>query len=95
MTSGDPDLDIIIDMARHLGLDWHYDGPRSVFDEMRQAMPSIAGITWERLEILRAADAIFTEELNAAGLRGKKKKMALDSQAAVIILRSWLENERS
>ena len=24
--------------------------PREVFDEMRQAMPSIAGITWERLE---------------------------------------------
>ena len=44
------DLDIIIDMATRLGLDWHYDGPRSVFDEMRQAMPSIAGITWERLE---------------------------------------------
>ena len=44
------DLDIIIDMATRLGLDWHFDGPRSVFDEMREAMPSIAGITWERLE---------------------------------------------
>jgi formate dehydrogenase major subunit len=44
------DLDILIDMARRLGLDWRYDGPRAVFDEMRQAMPSIAGITWERLE---------------------------------------------
>ena len=27
-----------------------YTHPRDVFDEMRQAMPSIAGITWERLE---------------------------------------------
>ena len=44
------DLDIIIDMARRLGLDWDYPEPRIVFDEMRQAMPSIAGITWERLE---------------------------------------------
>ena len=33
-----------------LGLDWNYAHPRDVFDEMRKAMPSIAGITWERLE---------------------------------------------
>ena len=44
------DLGIIRDMAERLGLEWHYAGPRDVFDEMRQAMPSIAGITWERLE---------------------------------------------
>jgi formate dehydrogenase major subunit len=44
------DLDIIVAMARELGLDWHYAHPREVFDEMRQAMPSIAGITWDRLE---------------------------------------------
>ena len=44
------DLEIIIDMARRLGLDWHYQGPPDVFAEMRQAMPSIAGISWERLE---------------------------------------------
>jgi len=37
-------------MARELGLDWTYAHPREVFDEMRRAMPSIAGITWERLE---------------------------------------------
>ena len=43
----------------------------------------------------RLTSAEAEEELNAAGLRGKKKKMALDSQAAVIILRSWLENEHS
>lgn len=40
-------------------------------------------------ERLTSAEAEM--ELNDAGLRGKKKKMALDSQAAVIILRSWLE----
>jgi formate dehydrogenase major subunit len=49
-----PDLWIIQEMARRLGLDWRYRGPESgvaeVFDEMRRAMPSIAGITWQRLE---------------------------------------------
>jgi formate dehydrogenase major subunit len=45
-----PDLDIIVAMARELGLDWKYSHPREVFDEMRKAMPSIAGITWDRLE---------------------------------------------
>jgi formate dehydrogenase major subunit len=45
-----PDLDIIVAMARELGLDWRYTHPREVFDEMREAMPSIAGITWDRLE---------------------------------------------
>jgi formate dehydrogenase major subunit len=44
------DLRIIVDMARELGLDWKYSHPRDVFAEMREAMPSIAGITWDRLE---------------------------------------------
>jgi formate dehydrogenase major subunit len=44
------DLSIIVAMARRLGLDWRYDGPREVFAEMAQAMPSLANITWERLE---------------------------------------------
>src|SRR5437773_2017357 len=44
------DLWIIVEMAKRLGLDWSYAHPSEVFDEMRQAMPSIAGITWERLE---------------------------------------------
>jgi formate dehydrogenase major subunit len=44
------DLWIIEQMAARLGLDWHYDDVAAVFDEMRQAMPSIAGITWERLQ---------------------------------------------
>ena len=33
-----------------LGLDWAYRHPRDVFDEMRTVMPSLHGITWERLE---------------------------------------------
>lgn len=53
------DIAIIIDMARELGLDWsgygdvHADPARvvgAVFEEMRQAIPNIAGISWERLQ---------------------------------------------
>jgi formate dehydrogenase major subunit len=43
------DLWIINQLARRLGLDWHYDEPRTVFEEMRSSMDSIAGISWERL----------------------------------------------
>ena len=44
------DLEIIQEIARRLGLDWHYPDAESVFAEMRQAMPSIGGISWQRLE---------------------------------------------
>jgi formate dehydrogenase major subunit len=44
------DLWIIQQMARGLGLAWEDRGPGEVFEEMRQAMPSIAGISWSRLE---------------------------------------------
>ncbi|WP_020651777.1 formate dehydrogenase subunit alpha [Massilia niastensis] len=45
------DLWIVQEMARRLGLDWRYEHVSQVFDEMRRLMPSIAGITWERLEL--------------------------------------------
>jgi formate dehydrogenase major subunit len=45
-----PDLWIINELARGIGLDWNYSHPREVFDEMRTCMDSIAGITWDRLE---------------------------------------------
>jgi formate dehydrogenase major subunit len=44
------DLWILNEMGRRLGLAWDYRHPRDVFAEMRKAMHSIAGITWERLE---------------------------------------------
>jgi len=44
------DLWIIQQMAARLGLDWPYASVADVFDEMRHAMPSIGGITWERLQ---------------------------------------------
>ncbi len=45
-----PDWKIIQEIARRMGLDWNYGHPRDVFAEMRQAMPSLQGITWDRLE---------------------------------------------
>jgi formate dehydrogenase major subunit len=44
------DLWIIQQIAQQLGQDWRYSHVSEVFDEMRHTMPSIAGITWERLE---------------------------------------------
>jgi len=44
------DLWIIQQIATRLGVNWNYDSPKEVFNEMRLAMQSIAGITWERLE---------------------------------------------
>ena len=44
------DLWIIRDIAQGLGLDWQYQHVSEVYEEMRGAMPSIAGISWERLE---------------------------------------------
>jgi formate dehydrogenase major subunit len=44
------DLWIIQELATRLGCDWFYDSPEPVFAEMRKAMPSIAGISWQRLE---------------------------------------------
>ena len=41
---------IIQELARRIGLDWKYTHPRDVFAEMKQAMPSLNGITWERLQ---------------------------------------------
>jgi formate dehydrogenase major subunit len=44
------DLWIIEQIAQRMGLNWNYGHVSEVFDEMRHTMPSIGGITWERLE---------------------------------------------
>ena len=44
------DLWIIQEIAKRLDLDWTYGHVSEVFDEMRHTMPSIGGITWERLD---------------------------------------------
>ncbi len=60
------DLWIIMQMASQMGLSWAYgDGEAAVaavFDEMRHTMPSIGGITWERLQREHAVTYPCTKE---------------------------------
>ena len=77
------DLWIIVEVAKRLGLEWTYTHPREVFAEMRQAMPSIAGISWERLERDHAVTypcsgdddpgqrVVFTEQFPTASGKGR------------------------
>ena len=77
------DLWIIVEIAKRLGLEWTYAHPREVFAEMRQAMPSIAGISWERLERDHAVTypcsgdddpgqrVVFTEQFPTASGKGR------------------------
>jgi formate dehydrogenase major subunit len=44
------DLWIIQELARRTGLAWDYTGPADVFAEIRRCTPSMAGITWDRLD---------------------------------------------
>jgi formate dehydrogenase major subunit len=44
------DLWIVQDIVQRLGLPWNYRDVREALDEMRRSVPSIAGITRERLE---------------------------------------------
>jgi formate dehydrogenase major subunit len=57
-----PDLWIIQELANRLGCDWEYKHVSEVFDEMRHTMPSIGGITWERLEREHAVTYPCTKE---------------------------------
>ena len=41
---------IIQEIAQRMGLDWNYSHISEVFTEMTRVMPSLANITWERLE---------------------------------------------
>lgn len=41
------DLDLLIELGQRCGLDWSYEGPADVFNEMASTMPSLAGITYE------------------------------------------------
>jgi formate dehydrogenase major subunit len=41
---------IEVELAKRLGLGWTYNGPAEVFAEMALNMPSLANITWDRLE---------------------------------------------
>jgi len=56
------DLWIIQSIAQRMGLTWQYGHVSEVFDEMRHTMPSIGGITWERLEREHAVTYPCTRE---------------------------------
>jgi formate dehydrogenase major subunit len=82
-----PDLEIVIAMARELGLAWDYGQGETavarVFEEMRSVMPSIAGISWARLQAESAViypvqsedepghPIIFTDRFPTADGRGR------------------------
>jgi formate dehydrogenase major subunit len=53
---------IINELAKRVGLNWPYTDISEVFDEMRRSMPSIGGITWERLEAQHAVTYPCTQE---------------------------------
>jgi formate dehydrogenase major subunit len=77
------DLWIIEQIAQRMGLAWDYGHVGEVFDEMRHTMPSIAGITWERLEREHAVtypctnegdpgeSVVFTEDFPREGGRAR------------------------
>ncbi|MBL8590167.1 MAG: formate dehydrogenase subunit alpha [Methylobacteriaceae bacterium] len=44
------DWELVQEIARRIGLDWNYAGPADVYAEMAGLMPSLAHISWERLE---------------------------------------------
>ena len=44
------DWELVQEIARRIGLDWRYAGPAEVYAEMAGLMPSLANISWERLE---------------------------------------------
>ncbi|HUT50183.1 MAG TPA: formate dehydrogenase subunit alpha [Alphaproteobacteria bacterium] len=74
---------LIQELAQRLGLDWSYEGPGEVFAEMAEIMPSLANITWERVDresaVTYPCDApdkpgneiVFAESFPTANGRGK------------------------
>lgn len=78
-----PDLWILQEMAQRLGLGWNYGHVSEVYEEMRGAMASIRGISWERLlreesvtypcsdESAPGSSVVFTEQFPTADGRGR------------------------
>ena len=74
---------IIQEIAQRMGLDWTYGDASDVFAEMRQMMPSLTGITWDRLlresavtypcadEVSEGQSVIFSDGYPTASGRGK------------------------
>tara|TARA_B110000967_G_scaffold13529_1_gene13027 strand:- start:9675 stop:11972 length:2298 start_codon:yes stop_codon:yes gene_type:complete len=74
---------IIQELANRMGLNWTYTHPKDVFAEMKQAMPSLNNLTWERLENEHSVtypcpaedhpgnDIVFIDSFPIEGGRGK------------------------
>jgi formate dehydrogenase major subunit len=74
---------IIQELANRMGQNWNYQSPIDIFNEMRIVMPSLTGITWQRLEIEDAvtypckdehsagADVIFSDAFPTPSGRGR------------------------
>jgi formate dehydrogenase major subunit len=74
---------IIQELANRMGLNWSYTHPKDVFAEMKQAMPSLNNLTWERLEREHSVtypcpaedhpgnDIVFIDRFPIEGGRGK------------------------
>ncbi len=43
------DWELVAAIAERMGLDWRYRSVGEVYEEMRSVMPSLAGISWDRL----------------------------------------------
>lgn len=57
-----PDWELVVELAKRLGLDWRYEAPSDVFAEMKMSMGSLDNITWDRLN---AEDAVTYPSLSA------------------------------
>jgi formate dehydrogenase major subunit len=44
------DWQLVQAIAQRMGLDWSYTHPKDIYAEMASLMPSLIGITWDRLE---------------------------------------------
>jgi len=85
MPPGDARQDwwIIQEIANRMGQEWRYSHPRDIFGEMRMVMPSLTGITWDRLaaesavtypcadESSEGQDVIFGDRFPTTSGRGR------------------------
>ena len=74
---------IIQELANRLDLNWSYTDPKDIFGEMRMVMPSLTGISWDRLsredavtypcadESSEGQDVIFGDAFPTATGRGR------------------------
>ena len=59
---------IIQEIARRMGLNWNYESPRDIFDEMARVTPSLNNITWDRL----ARESVVTYPCDAPDQPGRE-----------------------